>query len=33
VTEESRAGFMFSLLYGNTAAFDASGFTGVSDAP
>jgi hypothetical protein len=26
VTAESRAGFMFSLVYGNTAAFDASGF-------
>jgi len=25
-TNESRAGFMFSILYGNTAAFDASGF-------
>src|SRR5262245_4828054 len=25
-TDESRAGFMFSILYGNTAAFDASGF-------
>ncbi|TMA36539.1 MAG: hypothetical protein E6J87_00305 [Deltaproteobacteria bacterium] len=27
VTDESRAGFMFSILYGNTAAFDAQGFT------
>jgi Putative beta-barrel porin-2, OmpL-like. bbp2 len=26
VTNESRAGFMFSILYGNTAAFDAQGF-------
>ena len=26
VTDESRAGFMFSILYGNTAAFDAQGF-------
>jgi hypothetical protein len=26
VTKESPAGFMFSILYGNTAAFDASGF-------
>jgi hypothetical protein len=26
VTSESRAGFMFSILYGNTAAFDAQGF-------